>query len=124
MPTAAVIAIHHQQILEHGGLQGVRQPAALDAALGRPQQRWIYGELTTIPDLAAAYAEALIKAHPFSDGNKRTGFLIAVVFLGLNRFSFHATNESVVVTVQQLAANALPWHELQQWFQVHSRNLP
>ena len=76
----------------------------------------------TIPELAAAYTEALVKAHPFSDGNKRTGFLIAAVFLGLNGFSFHATNESVVLTIQRLAANELPWPELQQWFQVHSRS--
>jgi len=60
------------------------------------QQRWSYGELQTIPQLAAAFAEAIVRAHPFSDGNKRSGFLVAVVFLGLNGFSFQASNESVV----------------------------
>jgi death-on-curing protein len=91
------------------------------SALARPRQRWAYGELTTIPQLAAAYAEALVRAHPFSDGNKRSGFLVAVVFLGLNSFSFQASNESVVLTIQRLAAGDLPWSELERWFVDHSR---
>ena len=74
-------AIHHEQILESGGLQGIRNATALAAVLARPRQRWEVEELSTIPQLAAAYAEALIRAHPFADGNKRSGFLVAVVFL-------------------------------------------
>lgn len=66
--------------------------------------------------MAAAYAEAIVRAHPFSDGNKRSGFLIPVVFLGLNGFSFQASNESVVLTIQRLAAGDLPWEELEEWF--------
>ena len=77
-----VQAIHHQQTLEHCGLRGIRSEPAMASALARPSQRWVYGELTTIPQLAAAYAEALVRAHPFSDGNKRSGFLVAVVFMG------------------------------------------
>jgi death on curing protein len=121
VPPIAVQAIHHQQTLEHGGLQGTRSQPALDSALGRPQQRWIYGELTTIPQLAAAYAEAIVRAHPFSDGNKRSGFVVAVVFLGLNGYSFQASNESVVLMIQRLAAGELPWTELERWFVDHSR---
>ena len=116
VPAVAVRALHHQQILEHGGLPGIRQEHLLEAALARPQQRWAYGELKTIPPLAAAYAEALVGAHPFADGNKRTGLLVAVVFLGLNGFAFHASNETVVVMVQRLAAGHLPWPELENWF--------
>ena len=99
----------------------VRSETALASALARPRQRWVYGELTTIPQLAAAYAEALVRAHPFSDGNKRSGFLVAVVFLGLNSFGFQASNESVVLTIQRLAAGELPWSELERWFGDHSR---
>ena len=114
------MAIHHEQILEHGGLQGIRSQTALDSALARPQHRWSYGELITIPPLAAAYAEGIVRAHPFNDGNKRSGFLIAVVFLGLNGFRFQASNQSVVMMMQRLAAGELPWPELEAWFLDHS----
>jgi death on curing protein len=117
-----VLDIHRHQRLEHGGLQGIRSQAALDSALARPQQRWSYVELNTIPELAAACAEPFVQAHPFSDGNKRNGFLVAVVFLGLNGFSFQASNESVVLTIQQLAACDLPRSELERWFVDHSRS--
>ena len=120
IPDVAVQAIHHQQILEHGGLQGIRSQVALDSALARPRQRWSYGELNTIPQLAAAYAEAMARAHPFNDGNKRSAFLVAVVFLGLNGFRFQASNESVVLVIQRLAAGELPWLDLQTWFEDHS----
>lgn len=120
MPALAVQSIHRQQTLEHGGLQGVRSQSALDAARARPQQRWSDGELNTAAQLAAAYAEAIVRAHPFRDGNKRTGFLVAVVFLGLNGSSFNASNESVVLMIQRLAAGELPWPELELWFETHS----
>ena len=107
-------------MLEHGGLQGIRSQAVLDSALARPQQRWSYGELSTIPQLAAAYAEAIVRAPPFNDGNTRSGFLVAVVFLGLNRFSLQASNESVVLMMQRLAAGNVSWEELDQWFSAHS----
>lgn len=123
VPTIVVESLHHLQILEHGGLPGVRQLTALEAALDRPKQRWIYGELKSIPSLAAAYAEALVRTHAFSDGNKRTGFLVAVVFLGLNGFGFEASNESVVLMIQRLAAGLLGWDELEAWFVENARAL-
>jgi len=124
VPSVAVLAIHHQQILEHGGLPGVRSQTALEAALARPQQRWVYGDLQQIPSLAAAYAEAIVIAHPFSDGNKRTGFLLAMVFLGLNGWSFSANNESVVLMIQRLAARDLLWEDLETWFIANSSSKP
>lgn len=120
VPAIAVRAIHHEQILEHGGLQGIRSSTGLEAALAGPRQRWNYAELSTIPQLAAAYAEALIRAHPFVDGNKRSGFLVAVVFLGLNGFRFHASNEDMVVMICRLAAAELPWADLEAWFEANS----
>ena len=124
VPEVAVRALHHQQILEHGGLPGIRQQHLLEAALARPLQRWEYGELQTIPSLAAAYADAIVGAHPFLDGNKRTGFLVAVVFLGLNGFAFNASNQTVVVMVQRLAAGHLGWPELEAWFSECARAIP
>ncbi|MDA0727982.1 MAG: type II toxin-antitoxin system death-on-curing family toxin, partial [Cyanobacteria bacterium] len=65
----------------------------------------------------------LIRAHPFTDGNKRSGFLVAVVFLGLNGFSFNASNEDVVLTILRLAAAELPWTDLRIWFDNNSAQL-
>ena len=112
--------MHHQQILEHGGLPGIRSGNAFEAALARPEQRWFYGELQTIPQSAAAYAQALVTAHAFADGNKRTGFLDAAVFLGLNGPRFQAENASVVFVIQRLAAGHLDWMELEAWFENNS----
>ena len=88
--------------------------------MARPRQRWEYEELSTIPQLAAAYAEALIRAHPFADGNKRRGFVVAIVFLGLNGFRFHASNEEVVLMICRLAAAELPLADFQAWFETNS----
>ena len=82
------------------------------------------GGLQTIPSLAAAYADAIVGAHLFADGNKRTGFLVAVVFLGLNGFAFNASNQTVVVMVQRLAAGHLSWPELEAWFSECARAIP
>lgn len=120
----AVRAIHQQQIQEHGGLQGLRDPALLESALARPRQRWAYGELTALAELAAAYAEALVVAHAFVDGNKRTGFLVAVVFLRLNGVRFASSQEEVVARIVRLAAGTLPWPELVAWFERSSSTEP
>ena len=87
------------------------------------------GGLQTIPSLAAAYIDALVGAHPFgaipfADGNKRTGFLVDVVFLGLNGFAFDASNQTVVVMVQRFAAGHLSWPELETWFSECARAMP
>lgn len=84
-----VEALHHEQLLEHGGIQGIRDPAMLDSALGRPQQLFAYGEPP--PDIcamAATYAFGLAKDHPYLDGNKRTAAICCELFLNLNGLWF------------------------------------
>ncbi len=78
-----VIAIHGEQVAEHGGRPGIRDAGLLSSALGRPQNRASYGE-PSVFDPAAAYAFGIIRNHSFVDGNERTGFLAAYVFLYLN----------------------------------------
>jgi death-on-curing protein len=77
------LAIHDRQIAEHGGISGVRDSNLLDSALGRPVNQWNYG--TDDPAaLAAAYAYGVARKHPFADGNKRTAWVLARLFLALN----------------------------------------
>jgi death on curing protein len=82
---AAVHAIHDRQLAEHGGLPGVRDFGAIESALARPQNLAAYGE-PDAADLAAAYAYGLARNHGFADGNKRTAWVVARVFLADNGY--------------------------------------
>jgi len=116
-----VDAIHSDQLREHGGLPGVRDENVLESALARPQQKWHYGEETDIPVLAAAYAFGLVRNHPYRDGNKRIGFLAMVTFLGVNTYTFEATDAEVVTTFLALAAGDVSEDQLAAWIRDHSR---
>lgn len=110
-----VDAIHSDQLREHGGLPGLRDANVLESALARPRQKWQYGEETDIPALAAAYAFALVRNHPYRDGNKRIGFLAMVTFLGVNGYAFEATDAEVVTTFLTLAAGEVSEDEVRDW---------
>ena len=93
-------------LAQHGGLAGVRDEGLLESALGKPLNLIAYGS-PALPELAASYAAGIILNHPFMDGNKRTGFLVAVTFLELNGLEFVASEESVVKNTVALAAGEL-----------------
>ena len=114
-------AIHSDQLREHGGLPGVRDENALESALARPKQKWHYGEETDIPVLAAASAFGLVRNRPYRDGNKRIGFLAMVTFLGINAYTFEATDAEVVTTFLALAAGEVSEDQLADWIRDHSR---
>jgi death-on-curing protein len=116
-----VDAIHSDQLREHGGLPGVRDENVLESALARPQQKWHYGEGADVPVLAAAYAFGLVRNHPYRDGNKRIGFLAMVTFLGINGYTFEASDAEVVTTFLALAAGELSEDQLAEWIREHSR---
>ena len=118
-----VDAIHSDQLREHGGLPGVRDENALESALARPQRKWHYGEETDIPVLAAAYSFALVRNHPYRDGNKRIGFLAMVTFLGINAYTFEATDAEVVTTFLALAAGEASEDQLADWIRDRARRL-
>jgi len=100
-------ALHLDQIREHGGLAGIRDENALEAALARPQQKWHCEPDTTMPQLAAAYGFDLSRGHPYRDGNKRVAFVVMVVFLELNGWRFTAPEIDVVEAMVALAAGTL-----------------
>lgn len=114
------LAIHDRQLAEHGGPTGVRDPGALESALARPRNRWEYGE-DDLCALAAAYAFGVARNHPYSDGNKRTAWVLARAFLLLNSVEIAFRPEDAVATVQSLAAGELTEEELADWFRQHVR---
>jgi death on curing protein len=113
--------MHVDQVREHGGLIGLRDENALESALARARQRWHYAEETDMAELAAAYMYGLCSNHPFRDGNKRVSFLAAVVFLGLNGYTFEATDDDVVARTLAPAAGDLSEADLAIWMRAHSQ---
>ena len=99
----AIELIHKEQLEEHGGLQGLKDENALEAALARPLNKMAYGE-TNLFALAAAYLYGIVRNHPFSDGNKRTGFLAAFTFLVINGYLIEAEQADIIEFVLAVAA--------------------
>lgn len=111
-----VIAIHHRQISEHGGREGLRDEGLLAAALTRPQNVLAYAQPP--PDLAAlaaAYAYGIARDHPFVDGNKRTALVAARTFLLLNGVNVEANQDEKYLTFLQLAQGTLGEELLADW---------
>jgi death-on-curing protein len=109
-----VIAVHDRQIAEHGGPAGIRDEGALESALARAQNLAAYEE----PDaaaLAAAYAFGIARNHPFADGNKRTAWMLARLFLASNGLRLTFDKQDATHTVLALAAGDLSEDDLARW---------
>ncbi|MAF60018.1 MULTISPECIES: type II toxin-antitoxin system death-on-curing family toxin [Pseudomonadota] len=113
-----VLALHDEQIAEHGGLSGIRDAALVESALARPLNLAAYGE-PDAADLAAAYAFGLARNHLFADGNKRSAAVVALTFLLLNGIEFEITEAELVVMTLALAAGDLTEDEVARWFRDH-----
>ncbi len=111
---AAIIAIHNEQLAEHGGGEGLRDAGLLDSALNRPLNLATYGE-PDVAALAASYAVGLSKNHPFVDGNKRTAFVAMELFLALNGRTLTAGDAECVVTMLSVAAGEIDEATLTVW---------
>jgi len=109
------LAIHDEQLAEHGGLPGVRDMNLVESAIARPNNLTCYGT-PDLADLAAAYAFGLSRNHGFLDGNKRTAFVVAYVFLLDHGYDLKATDEQAVTTMLAVAANEMTEVELAVWF--------
>ena len=101
------LALHARVVALFGGVNGVREGNLLESALARPQQIFAYTELPEIVEMAAAYTAGIVRNHPFVDGNKRTGFLIGVLFLELNGYRFDAPEEYAARAMIDLASGTL-----------------
>lgn len=104
---ADALALHERLLAFHGGPEGLRDASLLQSALARPRQIAAYDDEADIVDLAAAYTFGVVKNHPFVDGNKRTAFVIGVLFLELNGFAFIASEEAAAEAVLALAAGTM-----------------
>lgn len=106
IPSEVVLAIHDEQITEHGGLAGLRDATLLDSALARPQNAFAYGE-QGLCLLAALYAVGIVRNHPFADGNKRTAFVSCELFLTVNGLLLEAEDDACIEKTIALAAGKI-----------------
>ena len=114
------VALHGRLLALDGGSAGIRSRALLQSALARPRQLYAYGEAPAILDLAVAYAAGIIRNHPFIDGNKRTGFLIAVLFLEMNGYRFTATEENAAQMILALAGGEIDEAAFASWLRANA----
>lgn len=108
-------AVHERQIAEHGGGVGIRDENVLKSALARPINLSLYGE-PDVAELAASLAFGLARNHPFVDGNKRSAWVGARLFLRLNDVAIGFDKSEATVMMQRLAAGELAEDELACWF--------
>ena len=118
-----LLAVHDEQLAEHGGGSGVRDAGLLDSALARPVNLAAYGE-PDFADLAASYGFGLAKNHPFVDGNKRTAFVAVELFLALNGYQLQANDTDCVMTMLALAAGELEEADFAAWLRQNSADKP
>jgi death-on-curing protein len=112
---AVALAIHDRQLAEHGGGVGVRDDAMLESALARPINRWAYGDEDPA-SLAAAYAFGVARNHPFVDGNKRTAWVLARLFLAFNGYELVVEAPDAIAAMLALAAGEMSEEEMADWF--------
>ena len=116
-----VLAIHDRLLAAHGGAQGLRDLGLLQSALARPRQHHAYANTAGIVELASLYTAGIVRNHPFVDGNKRTGFVVGVLFLELHSLEFVASEEDATQAVLDLASGKIDETVYTSWLRPNSR---
>jgi death on curing protein len=114
-----VLAVHDEQIAQHGGASGLRDLGLLQSALARPQHLAGYEGDVDVARLATAYAFGIARNHPFVDGNERTALVTLELFLELNGFRLVAGDADTVTTILALAAGVPSEPDLADWVRRH-----
>lgn len=114
LSAAAILAIHERLIAEHGGAAGLRDARLLESALASPPNHLAYAG-ADIFLLAAAYASALTRNHPFHDGNKRVALTAAGVFLEMNGYRLTAPEADAAGAARALAERAMDEATFADW---------
>jgi death on curing protein len=121
---AVVLAIHDEQLAEHGGLPGIRDINLLESALARPRQLDAYGNPPPdIAGLAASYAFGIAKNHAFVDGNKRTSFVVTRTFLVLNGYDLVADELNKLKVWVRLGDGSMNENECAEWLRANISHL-
>ena len=115
-----ILEVHDEQLAEHGGPSGVRDNGLLESALARPELLAAYGK-PDVAELAASYGYGIARNHPFIDGNKRTAFVAALLFLAFNSYSLQASDSNKVIIMLKMAAGEIAESEFAIWIRSNSK---
>ncbi len=115
-----LLAVHEEQLAEHGGAAGTRDIGLFESALSRPRQLAHYGT-PDVAALAASYGCGIARNHPFIDGNKRTAFVAVELFLMLNGRTLIAQDADCVLTMLAVASGTLDEAGFAAWLRAHSQ---
>ena len=118
-----VLGLHEMQIEEIGGAGGIRDAGGVESNVARPQQHFHFGNVSDVHQLAAIYAAAFAATQHFVDGNKRTGFACALLFLELNGWTLIADPLEAAENTLALANNRLTRESYGKWLKAHSARL-
>jgi death-on-curing protein len=116
-----LLRLHRRLLDSSGGIEGLRDPGALDSAVSQPFAS--FGGEDLYPDLlskAAALGHALVMNHPFLDGNKRVGHAAMAVFLVLNGIEIISDVDEQERMMLQLASGELSRAALTDWLRAHT----
>lgn len=120
VPKGSVFGIHAKSLAAYGGADGLRDDGLLESALGRPENLAAYGD-PDVFDLAAAYAFGIVRNHPFVDGNKRTAFLTAILFLDLSGQSLAAPEPEATAIMLAFAGGEVDDAQFAAWLRENCR---
>ncbi|MBV8576808.1 MAG: type II toxin-antitoxin system death-on-curing family toxin [Acetobacteraceae bacterium] len=114
-----ILAVHDEMLAQYGGASGIRDEGLLESALARPMNRAAYGE-PDIAELAALYAVAIARNHPFVDGNKRAAFGALTLFLSLNGLELEAPEVEAAEIMLKMAGRYIEDEEFTAWVVAHA----
>lgn len=115
-----VFAVHDKQLAVHGGLAGIRDLNVVESAINRAQNLHAYGNPPPdVADLAAAYIYGIATSHGFSDGNKRTAWVIGRLFLATNGETLVFNQIDAISFMLDVAAGNMKESQAADWIRQH-----
>ncbi|MBK7875876.1 MAG: type II toxin-antitoxin system death-on-curing family toxin [Planctomycetes bacterium] len=115
-------SVHERVVEAFGGEFGIRDPGLLESALEPPKNLWAYERRrASVPRMAAAIAFGIARNHPFVDGNRRTAFVLSMLFLERHGLELAASQQEKYETFMALAEGRRSEEELGAWFEARTR---
>ena len=107
--------VQSRLVERYGGLPGLRDAGALESAMARPRNLLSYGGVSSSGAFAATLAWAILRNHPFADGNKRAAFAALNIFLDINGYELRCSEVEETAMVLLAAGSQIPEEDWVGW---------